>query len=192
MFKAENLELLFLPSMALEEKARFPKIRCIYFALDMNSKVQYIGKSINLHQRWLNHHRYSALQRVGQVRIAWLNVSDTSLLNEIELALIDWFDPPLNKIRVKILRPTETALLSYRTKVKVADLKARGQHWNEANHNTLRKAQKKYELKRPTWSFRPAPEILEWLEGQRLQNESNSALLNRLLEDLRELEQKGH
>lgn len=75
--------------------------------------------------------------------------------------------------------------------------KSRQQRWNELNPDSLRKAQEAYNEKRPTWTFRPSPENLEWLEEERWEDEdrkpeSNAALLNRKLVKLRKLEQQGY
>lgn len=74
--------------------------------------------------------------------------------------------------------------------------KSRQQRWNETHRETLQKAQEEYEKKRPTWSFRPTPENLDWLEEERWEDEdgkpeSNAVLVNRKLEKLRKLEGKG-
>ena len=74
--------------------------------------------------------------------------------------------------------------------------KSRQQRWNEKHREAVQKAQEEYEKKRPTWSFRPTLENLEWLEQERWDDEegkpeSNASLLNRKLEKLRKLEQKG-
>jgi hypothetical protein len=59
--------------------------------------VQYIGRSNNIQYRWLQHHRKLQLEQIGGVKIAWIELSDENLLSEIEKALIEWFDPPLNR-----------------------------------------------------------------------------------------------
>ncbi|NJO93290.1 MAG: hypothetical protein HC820_01025 [Hydrococcus sp. RM1_1_31] len=74
---------------------------------------------------------------------------------------------------------------------------SRQQKWNEKNPDVLKQAQDKYDQKRPTWSFRPTPEILEWLEEERWDDkdgtpETNAALVIRKLEKLRKLENQGY
>lgn len=86
-----------LPSVSLEERAALPTVPCVYFALDKEGKVQYIGRSNNLRKRWQAHHRGVDLALLGGVCIAYLE-SDVSLLLEIERALIACFRPPLNQI----------------------------------------------------------------------------------------------
>jgi len=72
-----------------------PTIPGIYFAIDSQGVVQYIGRSNNIRQRWSQHHRNRQLKQIGGVKIAWIEVSDETLLPAIEEALIDWFDPPI-------------------------------------------------------------------------------------------------
>lgn len=68
--------------------------------------------------------------------------------------------------------------------------------WDKANPDVIKESKAKYDYKRPTWSFRPTPENLEWLEQERWDDdqgkpETDAALLNRKLSKLRELEQQG-
>lgn len=93
MINPETLDLSTLPSLPLSDRKQLPAIPCIYFAISSGT-VQYIGMSKNLRNRWVNHHRLSRLSLNSN--IAWLKVSDISLMPEIENALIHWFKPPLN------------------------------------------------------------------------------------------------
>lgn len=87
---------LTLPSLPLAERRNLPSVCAIYFALSSYGEVLYIAKATSLVQRWAAHHRYSQLKNMENVRLAWLECSDTSLLTEIEEALINWFSPPIN------------------------------------------------------------------------------------------------
>lgn len=98
MIKPESIDLASLPWLPLEEKAAFPKRPSIYFAIDNWGDVQYIGRSVNTKQRWAQHHKYATLSSMVGVRIAYLFVDAPELLPEIEKALIQWFQPPLNFI----------------------------------------------------------------------------------------------
>ncbi|MEO1558851.1 MAG: GIY-YIG nuclease family protein, partial [Cyanobacteria bacterium J06632_19] len=71
---------LDLPSVTLLEKHKLPQLPAIYFAIAESGEILYIGRSINIANRWLRHHRYSELKEIGNVRIAWLSCSDESLL----------------------------------------------------------------------------------------------------------------
>ena len=96
MINPETLDLTSLPWLPLEEKSAFPKKSAIYFAIDSLGTIQYIGRSLDVHQRWLNHHKYKTLNDIGNIKIAYLFIDAVELLPEIEAALIDWFNPPLN------------------------------------------------------------------------------------------------
>jgi excinuclease UvrABC nuclease subunit len=95
----KSINVRSLPSVPLEDKKMLPKIPGIYFAIDRQGIVQYIGRSANLNQRWLQHHRQSDLESGDRVSIAWLEINDSSLLDQIEQALIDYFH------LIKVVRP---------------------------------------------------------------------------------------
>lgn len=166
-----------LPSLPLEQCRKLPNYSGIYFVLSASDDILYIGCSANLQERWIVHHRYQQFQEIGNVRISWLQVQDASQVNVIEQELISYFNPLLNKRRI------------------LKDGKTSQHKWNDANQESIKKAQLAYNKKRPIWSFRPAPTILEWLEKERLKDkngnlESNGVLLNRQLKKLMELESK--
>jgi hypothetical protein len=95
MIDISSLEPQSLPSVPLNKKSQLPPEPCIYFAIDSQDVIQYIGRTVNAKARWAGHHRLFDLKLIGGVRIAYLML-DQSLLNEVEKALINWFDPPLN------------------------------------------------------------------------------------------------
>lgn len=63
------------------------------------------------------------------------------------------------------------------------------QQWHTNNPKVIRESKAKYDVKRPVLSFRPKPDILEWLEKERKENETDAELLNRNLGKLMQLEQ---
>ena len=74
--------------------------------------------------------------------------------------------------------------------------KSKQQQWSEEHPNVIQEAQVEYNKKRPTWSFRPTLENIEWLEEERWDDdngkpESDAMLLNRKLVKSRKLEQQG-
>jgi predicted DNA-binding protein len=107
MINPETIELSSLPSLSLLQRKDLPEVSGIYFVINNQGVIQYIGKSINLKQRWQQHHRLSQLEELPDIKIAWLEVSDHSLLLEIERALIHWFKPSLNRRRVRKIRITK-------------------------------------------------------------------------------------
>lgn len=92
----ELINPLELPSLPLEWRRGLPKCRACYLAIKSNGEVLYVGQTQNLQKRWKSHHFLKTLDLAG-TRIAWLEVSDESLLPAIEAALIEYFHPPLNK-----------------------------------------------------------------------------------------------
>jgi len=98
MINPQKLDLKSLPWLPLEEKSSFPRKSAIYFAIDSTEKVQYIGRSNNVYQRWINHHKYNHLANIGNIKISYLFIDNLELLPEIETALIEWYQPPLNKV----------------------------------------------------------------------------------------------
>lgn len=99
MISPELLNISSLPSLPLESRKDFPEETCIYFAIDSQDTIQYIGRTQNLRQRWMGHHCQHRLTGMGGVRIAYLSVN-VELLDSVEAALIEWFCPPLNKIGI--------------------------------------------------------------------------------------------
>ncbi len=97
MIAPETIDVTCLPSVALEERLQLPKTPCIYFAIDSQGVVQYIGRSNNPRNRWQSHHKGIELALIGGIRIAYLE-SEVALLSEIERALIAYFCPPLNQV----------------------------------------------------------------------------------------------
>ena len=100
MITPQTINPLTLPSVPLEMRSQLPTIPCIYFGIDSERVVQYIGRSINLQQRWIQHHRQHQLKNMSAVQITWLAVDTLDLLPEIEAALIEWFNPRLNQTKV--------------------------------------------------------------------------------------------
>lgn len=96
MIDPSEINLSSLPWLPLDARSAFPQNPAIYFAIDSNDVVQYVGRSVNPKARWSSHHRYSELQEIGNIKIVYLFVELPELLPEIESALISWFDPPLN------------------------------------------------------------------------------------------------
>lgn len=78
MINPESINLATLPSVALCDRAMLPSVPAIYFCLDVDNQVLYIGKATVLNQRWKYHHRHSQLQSIGGVKIAWLECSAIS------------------------------------------------------------------------------------------------------------------
>lgn len=92
-----TIKLTELPSMPLEWYKALPKCAAVYLVLSSDNEVLYIGQSVNIQNRWRSHHIKRHLKKLYGVRIAWLQVSDSSLLETVELALIEFLKPKLNR-----------------------------------------------------------------------------------------------
>lgn len=95
-----EINLNKLPSVYLTTKNKLPKKAGIYFVLDNESNVVYVGKTVNFYRRWLQHHRYNQLTELNYTKISYLYVDNIELLSSIEKALINYFKPKLNETRV--------------------------------------------------------------------------------------------
>lgn len=100
-FAPSQTEVESLPSLPLGWRKAFPACPAIYFAI-LDDKILYIGRTKCLAKRWIGHHREAELQKMGEVRIAWVQVSDVRLLPAIEKAFIRFFKPTLNHQLVKV------------------------------------------------------------------------------------------
>lgn len=90
-----------LPSIILyEDRISLPPTSGIYIVSDVDySPILYIGQSINLLNRIRSHNMrktWLKTSECGIVRMIWIEIPDLSLLNSVEQALIEYFDPPLN------------------------------------------------------------------------------------------------
>ncbi|MCP6763278.1 MAG: helix-turn-helix domain-containing protein [Fischerella sp. CENA71] len=91
-----TIDISTLPSVAIADRNTLPNVSAIYLVLDTYKTPLYIGKSIDIRQRWNTHHRLSQLKDIPGVTIAWIDIHDLTLLDSIENTFIDWFKPPLN------------------------------------------------------------------------------------------------
>lgn len=138
MINPKTIDLSSLPSLPIEQRKNLPVAAGIYFAIDSLGSVQYIGRSANIKQRWLNHHRSSELQEVDRVKLAWIEVSDCSMLPEIESALIEWFKPILNARRLPSLSSPSRGILVQRTvEVEVFNLNLKIKEARKADSRSI-------------------------------------------------------
>lgn len=120
MIKPSDINPLTLPFVNLEERIKLPCVPCIYFAIDSQGRIQYIGRSVNPRKRFQSHSKGFELGGISGIRIAYLE-TEIDLLHGIEQALIDWFQPPLNSIKKPVLAPDGNMGEIYVS--KVADLR---------------------------------------------------------------------
>lgn len=99
-----DVDILTLDKVVLQAKQILPEYSGIYYVVDENNNIWYIGKAKNLRKRWQGkaHHRIYQLEA---------QVSE-SQLDSIEKQRIEKYHPHLNAspVKTKNLRPTETLL----------------------------------------------------------------------------------
>ena len=100
MLNPSDIDPLSLPSVALEDRCQLPTEPCIYFAIDSQGTVQYVGQSRNVRLRWAGHSQKQHLKKMDGVRIAYLQVQ-SNLLKGFEEILIEKYCPPLNCLDVR-------------------------------------------------------------------------------------------
>ncbi len=114
----KNIKLSDLPSIYLLDKDNLPNCAAIYFVSDSKGQVLYIGRTVNLVERWRQHHRFNQLKRFNRkdrLTISWMTCSnDIKTLSNLEDEFIKLYKPPLNWSKVvapvRKITPVETAL----------------------------------------------------------------------------------
>lgn len=94
----ETINIRALPAVALAEKGLLPNVAAIYFVLNADHDVQYIGRASSLCFRWTSHHMLEELRTLPDVRIAYLVMDDPDDLPSLEKECIAHFVPPLNRL----------------------------------------------------------------------------------------------
>lgn len=129
MIDLKTLDIHKLPCVNIENKNLLPEISSVYFVIDSNNMIQYIGRAQNIKQRWLSHHRYNQLSKIGGLRIVYLQIEDIDLLRDIETILIGYYKPPLNNTNVdRDGKKTVTVILNeniYKDLKDIATVEAR-------------------------------------------------------------------
>lgn len=97
LINPKTLDINTLPYVPLESRSCLPNKPSIYFAVDGENTIQYIGKSFNLRTRWANHSKIKELNSIGNIRIFYL-ILYTELIEITESSLIEYFKPPLNRL----------------------------------------------------------------------------------------------
>src|SRR4051812_41778185 len=73
-----------LPSLPMDQRHALPDVPAIYFALGDSGQILYIGKAVSLNGSWKTHHRLTELQRLGNVRLAWIELESEEFPDEVE------------------------------------------------------------------------------------------------------------
>jgi hypothetical protein len=113
------------PHLDFKSRELLPENSGIYYILDDDNTVWYIGKSKNLKARWSGstHHRFSQLQKQVKKRlIIYYELVAEPILDQTERHRIEQYSPQLNGTKVKskkskpmevLLRETLTELAQY-------------------------------------------------------------------------------
>lgn len=94
--QASLINIATLPTISLSDRASLPSCSGIYFLLSSKGKLLYIGRSINIANRWRNgHHQHRLRNRFKNLWLAWYE-SDIESLETLEAELINCYNPPFN------------------------------------------------------------------------------------------------
>ena len=83
-----------LSCLFLEEKNCLPSVAGIYIVY-VGSEVLYVGRSINIKQRWSSHHKVGLISKHPGAKIAWIEC-DSLFLHDLEYGLIASLSPAEN------------------------------------------------------------------------------------------------
>lgn len=100
IIKPETICVKALSSILLIEKVYLPKIKAIYFVLNGNKEIIYIGCTTNLRARFYKHHHEQEFLSINQCSIAWLALNESIYHEELEKMCILYFKPICNKISI--------------------------------------------------------------------------------------------
>lgn len=114
----DTIKVSELPSVQLLDKHILPNCAAIYFVSDSKGQIIYIGRTVNLFERWKAHHRFNQLKRLNRknkLNISWFDCSfHTEIISTLENKFINLYKPPLNwsKVAVPVIKitPDEAAL----------------------------------------------------------------------------------
>lgn len=67
MIQPQEIDFKQLPSISLKDRKSLPNSTAVYFALDDNGTIQYIGQAKNIRNRWLGHHKTNQLAKFNTV-----------------------------------------------------------------------------------------------------------------------------
>lgn len=87
--------LLTLPAVPIDKRKGLPQSCCVYFVLNVQGCVLYVGQTNNLARRWYRHEQMPQFQAYQATHLAWLPL-DGLLLNAIEATFIAALKPPCN------------------------------------------------------------------------------------------------
>jgi excisionase family DNA binding protein len=91
----QSINPLNLPSIAIDRRYALPRVSSVYFVIEADSQIVYIGQAVNLRSRWAaGHHRLDDCKPTA--RIAWIEIEDAAMRSGAEYSLICRYRPHLN------------------------------------------------------------------------------------------------
>lgn len=111
-----------LPFVFLSESDQLPDHSGIYFVIDSDNKVLYIGQTKSLVKRWKGHHRKHQFLQITEksfIKIAWL-ICAVEDLTSAESYLINYYRPLYNQTKIinPELIPSEVVLRELLQQIK--------------------------------------------------------------------------
>lgn len=105
--KASEIDPLALPYVRMSELIYLPTCSGVYFVIRESGEVIYIGRSVNIRQRWRAHNAQKELCNIRDLesarhtRVAWLQ-AEKSEIAQLEIRFIRQFKPRLNVNHVPV------------------------------------------------------------------------------------------
>lgn len=119
-----EFDLSKLPSVHLSQLDSLPDCPAVYFAIDSENRVLYVGKAINLLARWKDHHRFEQLNKIDRknsIKLAWMVcANEPELLAKTEIYFIEFYQPLLNKTPVPAKKITPSEIVLQKTLSKLS------------------------------------------------------------------------
>ncbi|WDD30130.1 GIY-YIG nuclease family protein (plasmid) [Nostoc sp. UHCC 0926] len=118
-------------SLPLADRRKLPKYAGIYFVINTNNELLYIGLSkTNLAKRWRNHHQLHHLTTMGDgIYIVWAKFDDITALVKLESGLIKFFQPILNRLPASGDKVTVSVIVTKEVHGKLKQL-ANSKRWS--------------------------------------------------------------
>jgi len=93
--------LLALPTQPVTSWKSFPAVPCVYWIVDSQFYVLYVGDTVNLRLRWKKHRSSKPILEKPDTgcQICWFLAEDSKVRNNLETASIHFFCPPWNRQR---------------------------------------------------------------------------------------------
>lgn len=98
----ETIKISLLRSVAFEQRQNLPPIPAVYFVLNAQLDIMYIGECADLQARWAGKkHQRAAQMREGGYRIHWYGIPGDALARKTaEKQAIEYYKPRWNRTEV--------------------------------------------------------------------------------------------